>query len=170
MYVTDELRVIEALELAAEKAEETARLADLAAQEAVQLRAEVENRSCLQEREIQVLKRILLVVCAALIIGAFFIGGVFYVAVTNRDVLDIVKSSTTPGGKIYERNVERTNKLISEALVDEDDCRDRRIAAKLAPPADPSVPCRDQTPPDVYTSPLCSLPPNKNPCTKPAGQ
>lgn len=94
------------------------------------------------------------------------------VAISNRPILNLIKSTVTPEGDIYQENQARTGVLL-QSLVSEEDCRNRRASAGLPPPpttivikggqatAIPKAPCGDlpDSPTGFQSPPKSEQPP-----------
>lgn len=95
-----------------------------------------------------------------------------FMVLTNRPILDLIKSTVTPEGEIYKANTERTT-LLLQNLVVEQDCRNRRAMANLSAPPTTIVirdgkavtlakaPCGDlpDSPPGFQSPPKLDPPP-----------
>ena len=116
---------------------------------------------------------------AAMVLVLVLVVGVAFTVASNRPILNLIQSTVTPGGEIYEQNQARSNQLVF-TLVTENDCRHRRAEAGLAPPpttlvikegtavATPVAPCGDlpDSPPGFQSPPRPQgLPPQEKPAS-----
>jgi hypothetical protein len=93
-----------------------------------------------------------------------YAAGWIFLSLSNREIIQTVECVVSdPTCKLTEGTRERT-RANNANLEDNLRCDNRRADAGLPPVSDPITPCRDQTPAEVYASPLCKLPPELNPC------
>lgn len=106
-----------------------------AVQEMRGLRVDLRDIDAKRGRELNIFKGAIALVAVAVVVTTF-------VALTNRPILNLIKSTVTPGGEIYQRSQTSTASLV-QGLAGEIDCRNRRAAAGLGPPTVAAVPGPD---------------------------
>lgn len=108
------------------------------------LRRTIERRNALR-RVLAVLAGLALVV-------------LLYSSLTNRVTLSIVRDAVDPTSELAQRG-RAAQQTVLVLMQDDIDCRAHRRDAGMSPPPDAYKPCRDQTPPEVYTGPPLTPPP-----------